>query len=70
MMVRRKTAEAEIDEIINEADKERRRKRRYTSVRCKKPTGPGEKCLYSWTCGPETMVAAHTPQSALIGSDL
>lgn len=52
MMLRHKTAEAEIDEIINEADKERRRKRRYTSARCKKPTGPGEKCLYSWTCGP------------------
>jgi len=28
MMLRHKTAEAEIDEIINEADKERRRKRR------------------------------------------
>lgn len=32
-MGRRKTAEAEIDEIINDADKERRRKRRYTLAR-------------------------------------
>lgn len=51
-MGRRKTAEEEIDEIINAADKGRRRKRRYTLARCKKPIGPGEKCLYSWTCGP------------------
>lgn len=43
MMLRHKTAEAEIDEIINEADKERRRKRRYTSARCKKTDWPRRK---------------------------
>lgn len=69
-MVRHKTAEAEIDEIINEADKERRRKRRYTLARCKNRLAQAKSAFIPGHAALETMVAAHTPQSALIGSDL
>lgn len=69
-MVRHKTAEAEIDEIINEADKERRargatpwRVAKNRLAQAKNACIPGHAAL-------ETMVAARTPQSALIGSDL
>lgn len=49
-MKREKSAEEEIADIIEEVAASKnppKRKRRE-----KLPEGPGEKCLYSWTCGP------------------
>lgn len=45
-----RTAEEEIAELI-EVEQERRESGRRRR-RGKKTAGPGEKCLYSWTCGP------------------
>lgn len=48
----RKTAEEEIDEVIEEAYARKMRKRK--DLAGEDPTQQGERCLYSWTCGPKS----------------
>lgn len=53
-MSRKKAAGAEVVGGIERTSKSTPQKRRSRNKLSEKTTDPGEKCLYSWTCGPRS----------------